>query len=279
MSNDQNGVKNPSQRKMVRTDNGQYHVVYESMGTVWYTYSLTSDFYGAWSPDHDLTEGNGQAKNPAIDYDGNIAKIVFEYYDPQVGGDAGIYLVTGTEADFDEVTTYPSSYFGSAKPVISFTQYEIFVAYRDGTAGGIKQKTKWSEGGPVYDWYWDDEADIPGTNADCINPSVTGWRQPANTAFIHIAYENFGVIFFNEALRRDIDYGNHYWEYGDPEDYPVNLSALSGFNTNKYPVISLANQNSAERYLMVSWLGIYDANQQILHKKLMERNHYIEKQQ
>jgi hypothetical protein len=51
MSNDQNGVKNPSQRKMVRTDNGQYHVVYESMGTVFYTYSLTSDFYSAWSAD------------------------------------------------------------------------------------------------------------------------------------------------------------------------------------------------------------------------------------
>ncbi len=51
MSNDQNGVSNPSQRKMVRTDNGQYHVVYESMGTVFYTYSLTSNFYGVWSAD------------------------------------------------------------------------------------------------------------------------------------------------------------------------------------------------------------------------------------
>ena len=46
MSNDQNGISSSSQRKMVRTDNGIYHVVYESMGNVWYTYSLTANFQG-----------------------------------------------------------------------------------------------------------------------------------------------------------------------------------------------------------------------------------------
>ncbi|NWG29760.1 MAG: hypothetical protein HXY48_14695 [Ignavibacteriaceae bacterium] len=55
MSNDQNGISSASQRKMVRTDNGRYHAVYESMGTVWYAHSATSDFNGAWNPDQQLS--------------------------------------------------------------------------------------------------------------------------------------------------------------------------------------------------------------------------------
>lgn len=41
MSKEQTGISSNSQRKMVRTDNGIYHIVYESMGSVWYTHSLT----------------------------------------------------------------------------------------------------------------------------------------------------------------------------------------------------------------------------------------------
>jgi hypothetical protein len=89
ISNDENGVKNPSQRKMVRTDNGQYHIVYESMGTVWYTYSLTSNFYGSWGPEVQL---DIYGKNPAIDYEADTVMVVFETYNPQYGGDANIRL-------------------------------------------------------------------------------------------------------------------------------------------------------------------------------------------
>jgi hypothetical protein len=250
-SNDQNGVKNPSQRKMVRTDNGQYHVVYESMGTVWYTYSLTSNFYGAWSPEEAL---HNHGKNPAIDYDGNTVKIVFEYYDPQVGGEAKICLFTyelGLLVDNEDIPDvgYTSSYYGNAKPVISYTQHEIFVAYRTGTTGGIKQKTKWYS----TNWDWGTETDIPGTNADCINPSVTGLRLPACIADIYIAYENFGAIYFRQATRQAADWNWYYFNL-----VPKCLSALSGFNSNHFPVISLSNVNSDGRYLMVSWQGIYD---------------------
>lgn len=51
MSNSTTGISSNSQRKMVRTDNGIYHVVYESMGNVFYTYSLTSNFDGEWAAD------------------------------------------------------------------------------------------------------------------------------------------------------------------------------------------------------------------------------------
>ena len=78
LSNDQNGISSGSQRKLVRTDNGIYHLVYESLGSVWYTYSLTNNFNGQWSDEIELDAG----KNPAIDFEGNIVKIVFEWFLP-----------------------------------------------------------------------------------------------------------------------------------------------------------------------------------------------------
>jgi hypothetical protein len=257
MSNDQNGVKNPSQRKMVRTDNGRYHVVYESMGTVWYAHSATSDFYGAWYPEQQL---HYHGKNPSIAFSGNMVKVVFEEYDPQVGGDGKIWLYTlvleqgGTTywVSDTEFITYPNSYYGNAKPVISFTTYEIFVAYRTGTAGGIKQKTKWYD--TFYQtWNWGTENDIPGTGAYSINPSVTILpAQYANPAYIYIAYEELETIYFREAFRIGT-----VWNY--ISENPTPLSTGSGFNVNMYPVISLAN-DPFNGYLMVSWLGIYDAS-------------------
>ncbi|MCC7094367.1 MAG: chitobiase/beta-hexosaminidase C-terminal domain-containing protein [Ignavibacteriaceae bacterium] len=264
MSNDQNGISGGSQRKLIRTDNGIYHCVYESMGEVWYTHSLTTNFQGAWSQDYSINEGQGQAKNPAIDYEGNEVKIVFEYYDPQQGGDAKIFAAiiglygngTYTYEGSEEVASYSNSYFSNAKPVISYGQWEIFIAYRNGPAGGLKQKTKFSDG--TYWGCWSAEDDIPGTNADCINPSITGFRQIANLAYVFIVYENFGTIYFKQARRWFDNYGNSYWDYQSYATFADILSKGSGFNLNRYPVISLANQNSANQYLMVSWQGIYN---------------------
>jgi hypothetical protein len=254
MSNDQNGVKNPSQRKMVRTDNGRYHVVYESMGTVFYTYSLTSDFYGAWSADEPL---HTHGKNPAIAYYGNTVKIVFEYYDPQQGGNAKIYLATyesGLLSDWDEVTSYPNSYYGNAKPVISYTQYEIFVAYRSGANGGIKYVTKWNESNPPSWSNFDEPADIPGTGSYSQNPSVIGFEAYLSD-WISIAYEELGTIYFRQAPR-----SSHTWRWNYFDVDPKPLSTGSGFNINMYPVISLAANTPPNGYLMVSWLGIFDAS-------------------
>ncbi len=237
MSNDQNGISSNSQRKLVRTDNGRYHSVYESMGTVWYAQSVSSDFYGDWYPDQIMLY-NG--KNPAMDYDGNIVNVVCEEYDPQVGGDANIWLLTFTleaggryeNTEAEVFATYPNSYYGSAKPVITYNTYgndgEIFIAYRTSSNGKMKQRTKWYIRVLQY-WYWGSESDIPQTNGDCVNPAVTGY-----SPYICIAYENFGTIYFTEAKKVQV-FGVFFWNF---IRYPVNLSSGSGFNLNRYPAIS-----------------------------------------
>ncbi|MCC7095217.1 MAG: hypothetical protein IT277_13615, partial [Ignavibacteriaceae bacterium] len=114
-SNDQNGISSGSQRKLIRTDNGIYHCVYESMGEVWYTHSLTTNFNGQWHQDICISNTIGNiSKNPSIDFEGNKVKIVFETV---LNDEAAIYLSTYIPdvngnyifSEAEEVLYYPLS--------------------------------------------------------------------------------------------------------------------------------------------------------------------------
>ncbi|HQJ46238.1 MAG TPA: hypothetical protein PK195_06325, partial [Ignavibacteriaceae bacterium] len=201
MSNSTTGISSNSQRKMVRTDNGIYHLVYESMGNVYYTHSLTSNFDGSWSQE-ELLRTN--AKNPAIEYHVNNVKIVFEFYDPVYGDDAIIYLsayapnasgvYTQVVNECEEVANFPVSYFGNAKPVISYNQVQLFIAYRKNSTEGLKERTKWLNINTGL-WNWSSEAAIPGTNLYSINPSVV-----ESYAHIHLVYESQNSIMYKYAV-------------------------------------------------------------------------------
>ncbi|MBE0538729.1 MAG: hypothetical protein IH620_03375 [Ignavibacterium sp.] len=147
-SNSTTGISSNSQRKMVRTDNGIYHLVYESMGNVYYTHSLTSNFNEEWAEDQYILD---HAKNPAIEYDGNIVKAVCEYYDPAFSTNVDLWLLTFEQqpngiyenTDSEIFATCTSSYFGSAKPVISYNPAGVALVYRKNSTEGLKVKTEW----------------------------------------------------------------------------------------------------------------------------------------
>ncbi|MDP2364214.1 MAG: hypothetical protein Q8M94_10655, partial [Ignavibacteria bacterium] len=245
MSNSTTGISSNSQRKMVRTDNGIYHVVYESMGSVFYTYSLTSNFAGSWSIDEWLTNN---AKNPAIEYEANNIIIVFELNDPDYSTNAVIYMIQYVPnvagiyvpGSYDDVAYYPTSYFGSAKPVIAYNNGQIFVAYRKNSTEGLKERTKWFYPTPGS-WVWSEERTIPETDANSINPAVA-----EKYGHIHIAFESLSTIKYKYGFIMDTR-----WNY----DPVVNLSTGSGFNQNVNPSISLSTGTTT--YVMVSWLGVY----------------------
>jgi hypothetical protein len=251
MSNSTTGISSNSQRKMVRTDNGIYHVVYESMGSVFYTYSLSSNFASDWSKDEWISDN---AKNPAIEYDGNNIIIVFEYYDPTYSSNAIInkiqytadasnnyYFVSNSD---EEIAYYPSTYLGSAKPVISYNVGQLVIVYRKNSTEGLKEKTKWYNSG-TQQWTWGNEVTIPGTNSNSINPAIIG----AN-GNIHIAFESLSTIKYKFGYSSS---SNGPWNFSTAL---ATLSTGCGFNQNKYPSISMSNYTVPA--VMVSWLGIYD---------------------
>ena len=223
------------------------------MGNVYYTHSLTSNFDGSWAQE-ELLRTN--AKNPAIEYHVNNVKIVFEFYDPVYGDDAIIYLsayapnasgvYTQVVNECEEVANFPVSYFGNAKPVISYNQVQLFIAYRKNSTEGLKERTKWLNINTGL-WNWSSEAAIPGTNLYSINPSVV-----ESYAHIHLVYESQNSIMYKYAVTES---------YAGPWQYEaaINVSTGSGFTKNNYPNISISN--GLQTYLLVSWLGAYNNTQ------------------
>lgn len=240
MSNDQNGISSGSQRKLVRTDNGIYHIVYESMGSIFYTHSLTSNFNGQWRQEISLDSGIGiMSKNPAMDFEVNNLKIVFE---TDLDDVAAIYLLTLTPDGYgnyyiestEEVLSYSLSYFGSAKPVIAYTDVVVFVAYRKNSSDGLYQKSKILIGG---NWQQKDEELIPNTSLYSFDPSVAGFSDD-----IHLVYQHSLGVRYILAV---------FDNYGADYIYYAIVSTGSGYTNNYSPSISLAKNT----YPVVSWIG------------------------
>ncbi|MDY0081658.1 MAG: hypothetical protein RBR74_00615 [Ignavibacteriaceae bacterium] len=206
MSNDQNGISSGSQRKLVRTDNGIYHLCYESLGEIWYTHSLTTNFQGAWSKD-EMIEAN--SKNPSIDYEGNTIKIVYETTEPTITPEAAVFLKTyvpstgGYQWDSEElVVEYSHSYFGNAKPVIAYNSILLYVAYRKNTTDGLYQKTKWLSGGS---WQWENEDLVPNTTSQSSDPSIAG-----SGGVIYLAWQHALGIRYILGYNQSVS-----WRYKD----------------------------------------------------------------
>lgn len=146
LSNTQYAFNGPSQRKIARTSDGYYHLVYESMGKVWYEYS--SDNGNTWNMATNWEVISTQeGKFPSIDAMGNLLCLAFQQYTPSGSAlkllhikedplNQGKYKVEIIE------TIESSSNYPDTKPVVAINsdQYiNILVAWI-GTSGYIKYK-------------------------------------------------------------------------------------------------------------------------------------------
>ena len=233
LSNNQNALSGGSQRRLVRTENGIYHLVYESMGVIWYTHSNSTNFNGSWSAEAGVEIG----KNPSMDFNYNTVRIVCEKSD----ADSSIIEMITIDPDYnnppdyeyEDVIHFPLSYYGNAKPVISTGSVLTYIAYRKNVTDGIHQVCRFYQG------IWNDQI-ISGTNADCMNPSIAGAGED-----IHLVCAN------NSRIEYIFCYKKNAWEYHSPEY----ISDGSGNNANGNPCITLANG-----YPVVSWIGSYSSS-------------------
>ena len=253
MSNEQNGISSNSQRKLVRTDNGIYHMVYESSGFIWYTHSLTTNFYGGWSKEVILKEEiYVVAKNPAIDYYGNTISILFEYWDDNSVNIyyAEINTINGAyvhEKQFIISSNYNG--FGVLKPVVSFVLNQRLIIYKESPSSNLKYRIRTYTAPTGWDWS-STPKDIPNTNQNSINPAVAGYKSETEHNIVY--QQDNTVIKYIHADYRSVE-ELRFCSFTD-------LSLQSGFNINKYPTISFSEVSPP--YAMVSWLGIYDSQQQ-----------------
>lgn len=252
MSNSTNGISSASQRKIVRTDNGRYHIVYESSGSVYYTFSLTSAFAGSWQKDKILETNEiyfPVGKNPSMDYYGNIVSIVFEYleesnvyiYYMEVDAQTGDTIYTTSFLISNSVLDY-----GNVKPVVSSHSHQRAIIYKSNSLSPLKYRIR-SLNVSTNNWIWNDsEKTVRYSDKYSVNPSVVGnknllehhivWQQNnSSIKYVHADYDSYDTLRF--------------CQYRD-------VSENSGFSTNQNPSVSVS-YDIPQHKVQVSWQGIY----------------------
>ncbi len=247
-----NAYSSNSQQKTVRDDNGYYHTVYISMGVLWYTKSVTTDFGGEWTKEENILpyDYDGTAKNPALDFYGNNLIVVYEFN--QTTEPIGTFLqlvminmtTGGVISDNYDRTPFPSTFFGYAKPVIAYTNGEIYVAYKESASSTLKFWRKYQDG--IGNWVTA-VGNIPYTTANSSNVTIAD-----------ISISNDLHLVWQEKIRRlegnSLMYIYSYLS-GTVRSYSSTtlstISSNSGYSYNLNPSISLYSTI----YPIVSWTG------------------------
>ncbi|MCH7772528.1 MAG: hypothetical protein IIA49_16180, partial [Bacteroidetes bacterium] len=246
LSNSPGGFSTNSQRKIVRTDNGYYHLVYESLGNVYYTHSLTTDFYGDWTREELLMT---KATNPSLDYVGNDVYIVYEIYDTDYSNQPVVHLLKllydnstwfldwYTDVAYNEVSN-----LGYAKPVVYARSDEVFVIAKLSANERLKYTYIIDPENPSSQW--STPADLPGPYQYSVDPTLAGGKLN-NDDYLHISYEGKNRIYYLFSYRA-----------GSERRFntPVDISSGSSYSINKYPSISLV---SNQFYPIVTWRGAF----------------------
>ncbi|MCU7490431.1 MAG: T9SS type A sorting domain-containing protein [Ignavibacteria bacterium] len=212
-SNTSAAFTNSSQRKLARTPNGSLHLVYESMGKVWYEKS--TDNGTTWR----IMNGgkplvSEDAKLPSIEAYDTDSRIIFTYQKRLENGfPPDLYLIELMVYNVDVDSpqdilpvwqSYPYSY--NANPVVAFdfNQYlynRIAVVFQDNSESlpGIFYRLAGLDGtGMHYEWKGS-AARLSGTGMYSVNPSI---KSPYYSATIskynadlkfHIAFEQLST--------------------------------------------------------------------------------------
>ncbi|MDP2366185.1 MAG: hypothetical protein Q8M94_20735, partial [Ignavibacteria bacterium] len=186
-SNNSQTFSNNSQRKIVRTQNGDLHKVYSSMGRIFYERS--TDNGTNWTIVTGKPLSIYESQSPAIDYYQNYVCIVFQElhndkFDIRLStfqnGDALIssLLVKGN-------SPYSNSF--DASPVVAWgTDNKLLVLWRDETQGTVRLLHRYGTGFGAF--YSASSGSLIDTDVNSLNPSLCSKKDGSNIKF-HLAYQ------------------------------------------------------------------------------------------
>ena len=254
MSNTSSAFSNNNQNKVARTSDGKMHLVYESMGYVFYERSTNSGT--SWQlMNNGKSLSSNEAKHPAISINGTEIVIVYQEKDgtgskvmlfhPCGCGTDGSYLL---EAEPDE--TYATK---NLTPVIALgANNEVMIVWKRTTISGTKDEGLYYKFGHIsYDYHYWYSAGNLGDMVDPMGGEVNGWNlspaidvtqnitYPARNVF-HIAWQqpsgNYSHIDYSKI---DVGTNNSLSSTTGVED----VSSGSGYQYNYAPSISLSTSN------------------------------------
>ncbi len=252
-----NGYNSNCQRKYVKTDDGYLHLVYESMGSVWYEVSPNNG--ATW-----YIQNNGKpisitGKQPAIDYGG--------YYDPNLQETFSEIVITWQESygyssskikvayfdrssdgpigrmnwlDTKEVATVSGSY-GTANcyPVICLAYGNFKIVYKNGASGSLLSSSGWVNSYGIYSITT--PVTLTGTDSYSVNPSIA--VNKTGTTTVRLVWEQIQDEY-SSSIKYAVLVGSQI------SGSTTTISTSSGSPLNFSPSISIANNAP-----VVSWTG------------------------
>jgi hypothetical protein len=257
LSNNVNAYNNNSQRKSVRTPNGQLANIYESLGTIWMENS--TDNGQSWFILNNANPLETEPSvNPAIDYfpwGGTHSYIAGVYYLTNNGTLKLKVLRTNNTLEYSNLLPWDPGEGYPVVPSVAVSSDRILVVSTGGINGqnglvyfyGTVQQSPFNITWTQYNLI------LPGTGQYSSNPTITANKSAGN--IFHIAWQEGSSIKYCTATDSD---NNLTFE---PVETP---STLSGYQKHLNPSISLVNG-----YPILSWTGVQYAG---LEKVLIKDN-------
>ncbi len=184
ISNATTGFSSNSQRKVVRTDNDQFHMVYESMNQVWYTRS--TDGGSTWLQEQkvDYLGANCKSASIAQSNDG-LNKVYVVYQRDAVAADNYPKIIltefqNGSRTLYADVYTL-SSYSYDSKPVTAALNNTVCVVFKPSSTSALSEKNFYYSGS----WSAHSDFQVNNTTSNSSNPSIASDVQK-----YFLAYQN-----------------------------------------------------------------------------------------
>ena len=252
-SNQSSSFINNNQSKVVKTSDGYLHLVYESMGYVFYERSTNSGT--SWQLMNDGKPlSTYEAKHPAIGVNGSEAYIVYQEKD----GSGSKVMLYGCGYGYSSLLEAESSEAYATKnltPVIALGDYgDVMIVWKRTTISGSKDEGLYYKYGHLsngsFTLYTGGEGNLAAmidpmygeVNGLSLNPTIDVTKSvtyPAQNVF-HIAWQqpsgNYSHINYAKI---DVGTGHALSSSTDVED----VSSGCGYQYNYAPSISLSTSN------------------------------------
>jgi len=244
-SNTSTAFANNSQRKFVRTPNGTLHMVYESMGHVWY--EISTDNGQNWIlMNNGLPMDNDRGKCPSIDF-GMVGENIFvvilyqEFEAPFDKLKAAVYKSPFGFQPFqlfetETILTFLNPSGHSLNPVISIDYSGYTTIVWQITTEGLYFRSA----GLLIDGLHliGSNTRLAGTTGNSKNPSIATSKFANGSQVKHLVWEE------NDAIKYSAF-------YSAPPGTIKTLSTYSGYTKNYMPTLAILNDDLAR----IAWIG------------------------
>ncbi|MGE5499773.1 MAG: T9SS type A sorting domain-containing protein, partial [Syntrophothermus sp.] len=240
LSDNPNAFSGNGRRKFIMTPDGYLHLVYSSMGKVWY--EVSKDKGKSWMlMNNGKPLDEGSSKLPSIDYYENNVVIAWQSIDNSGKSNIKLQVFSNVSGEYTaqalSIIPIEESYNTDASPLVAwgYAGKSVLLWETKGTYGGLAYKYGQISSSQIS---WSTGGTIPGTDSTAVSAAVSSAKDIASQNIFNLAWQQgempYAMIYYLKMQLNDLG-------IMDGNALPFFLSIYANFNTNVSPsIISLS---------------------------------------